>query len=99
MNNFNQTQNNFKSLQEEDTDQFGFNKSPKFDSSMGFGFEQDQLGRLAEMNRKQVEDVMRATSFIKRNRMDSTQKSASYSVSPQQLKESPSVKNPNIKLK
>lgn len=49
--------------EEDDKDPFAYNRLPHFERSVTFGFEQDRLGRLNEINREQVQEVLRGSHY------------------------------------
>ena len=54
-----------------DEDPFEYHRPSHFERSASFGFNQDKLGRLNEINREQVQAVLKGTHFANFRRTNS----------------------------
>ena len=54
-----------------DEDPFEYNRIAHFERSASFGFQEDRLGRLAELNHEQVQQVLRGDKYAKFRRTNS----------------------------
>lgn len=52
-------------------DPFEYNRLAHFERSASFGFQEDKLGRLNEINHEQVQQVLRGDKFLKFRRTNS----------------------------